>query len=198
MTTSVDPNTGQLTYATTTNKKGKTVAQVATDSNGKQIGSKAARKKLMKAIGNKKTLNVFASSKTNSVGGGLQMNLNSGQINDFIKGTSSDLDSRTMGFGMTFLHELTHTDIGGNLSDPQTTTLPNGSKVVPFGQTGATVNFMNTVRGQLNQQGGNFGTRTSYGKMPINGLFYVPFSTKSSGLIQRGIVPATERVETTK
>ena len=198
MTTSVDPNTGQLTYATTTNKKGKPVAQVATDSNGKQIGSKAARKKLMKAIGNKKTLNVFASSKTNSVGGGLQMNLNSGQINDFIKGTSSDLDSRTMGFGMTFLHELTHTDIGGNLSDPQTTTLPNGSKVVPFGQTGATVNFMNTVRGQLNQQGGNFGTRTSYGKMPINGLFYVPFSTKSSGLIQRGIVPATERVETTK
>jgi len=69
----------------------------------------------------------------NSQGGGLQINLNSNQINAFINGTSANLDSRTEGYGMTFFHELSHTDIGGKLSDASPITFSGGATGIPFG-----------------------------------------------------------------
>lgn len=176
LTLNTDASSGQMTYATTTNKRGKEVALVAKDANGKEAGSKAARKMLTRAIDNKNTVEVFATTSMGSKGGGLAINLNSTQINQNIAGTSSDLDSRTMGFGMTFLHELGHTDLGGSFSDPIPITLPNGTRAVPFGELGTNVPVMNIIRRQL---GNSYGQRTSYGSMPIGGSNYIPFSESS-------------------
>jgi hypothetical protein len=192
LTLTIDPNSGQMTYATTTNAKGKTVPLVATDANGNAVGSKTARKMLVKAIGNENTVQVYATTRMGSVGGGLEINLNSTQINQNISGTSSNLDSRTLGFGMTFLHELGHTDIGGKRVDPSTTTLPNGTKTVPFGELGTNVPVMNRIRSEL---GSSYGQRTSYGALPIGGNTYIPFSAQSKTDLERGIVPANSYVQ---
>jgi len=192
LTLTIDPNSGQMTYATTTNAKGKTVPLVATDANGNAVGSKTARKMLVKAIGNENTVQVYATTRMGSVGGGLEINLNSTQINQNISGTSSNLDSRTLGFGMTFLHELGHTDIGGKRVDPSTTTLPNGTKTVPFGELGTNVPVMNRIRSEL---GSSYGQRTSYGALPIGGNTHIPFSAQSKTDLERGIVPANSYVQ---
>lgn len=188
----VDSKSGQMTYATTTNKRGKTVAAVARDANGKKVGSRAARKMLTKAIDNKKTVNVYATNRMGSKGGGLQININSTQINQFISNTSSNLDSRTMGFGMTFLHELGHTDLGGAKSDPTPVTLPSGAKAVPFGELGTNVPKINRIRRQL---GSSYGQRTSYGSLPVGGNNYIPFSEGSKSDLERGIVPANSYIQ---
>ena len=143
---------------------------------------------IVKAIDNKKTIVVYASNKMGSKGGGLQININSTQINQFISGTSSDLNSKTMGFGMTFLHELGHTDLGGSKVDPQTTTTPNGSKIVVFGELGTNVPKMNRIRRQL---GSSYGQRTSYGSMPIGRNNYLPFSSVTKSNLEKRIVPTT-------
>jgi RHS repeat-associated protein len=192
LTLTVDPTSGQMTYATTTNKRGKKVAAVATDANGKKVGSRTARKMITKAIDNKNTVNVYATNKMGSMGGGLQININSTQINQLISGTSSNLDSKTMGFGMTFLHELGHTDLGGSEVDPQTFTTPSGAKAVNFGELGTNVPKMNRIRRQL---GSSFGQRTSYGSMPIGGNTYLPFSTGAKSDLERGIVPANSYIK---
>ncbi len=127
-----------------------------------------------------------------SVGGGLQINLNSTQINQNILGTSSNLDSRTLGFGMTFLHELGHTDIGGKRVDPTTTTSPSGTKTVPFGELGTNVPRMNIIRREL---GSSYGERTSYGSLPIGGHKYIPFSGQSKTDLERGLVPANSYIQ---
>ncbi len=188
----VDPKSGQMTYATTINKRGKTVAAIATDVNGKKVGSKTARKMITKAIDNKKTVNVYATNRTGSMGGGLQININSTQINQLISGTSSNLDSRTMGFGMTFLHELGHTDLGGAEVDPSTFTTPSGAKAVKFGELGTNVPKMNSIRKQL---GSSYGQRTSYGSMPIGGNTYIPFSVGAKTDLERGIIPANSYIK---
>lgn len=192
LTLTVDPKSGQMTYATTTNKRGKTVAVVARDADGKKVGSRTARNMITKAIDNKNTVNVYATNKMGSVGGGLQININSTQINQLISGTSSDLDSKTMGFGMTFLHELGHTDLGGSKVDPQTFTTPSGAKAVNFGELGTNVPKMNRIRRQL---GSSYGQRTSYGSMPIGGNTYLPFSTGAKSDLERGIVPANSYIK---
>ena len=192
LTLTVDPISGQMTYATTTNKRGETAAVVATDANGKKVGSRTARKMITKAIDNKNTVNVYATNKMGSVGGGLQININSTQINQLVSGTSSDLDSKTMGFGMTFLHELGHTDLGGSEVDPQTFTTPGGTKAVIFGELGTNVPKMNRIRSQL---GSSYGQRTSYGSMPIGGNTYLPFSTEAKSDLERGIVPANSYIK---
>lgn len=187
-----DASSGQMTYATTTNKRGREVALVAKDANGKEVGSRAARKMLTRAIDNKNTVEVYATTSMGSKGGGLAINLNSTQINQNIAGTSSDLDSRTMGFGMTFLHELGHTELGGNFSDPISITLPNGTRAVPFGELGTNVPGMNIIRRQL---GNSYGQRTSYGSMPIGGSNYIPFSESSKSSLERAIIPANSYIK---
>ncbi len=192
LTLTVDPSSGQMTYATTKNKRGKTVPAIATDANGKKVGSRTARKMIIKAIDNKKTVNVYATNKMGSKGGDLQININSTQINRFISGTSSDLDTKTMGFGMTFLHELGHTNVGGSKVDPQTFTTPSGAKTVKFGKLGTNVPKMTRIRRQL---GSSYGQRTSYGSMPIGSNTYLPFSKGTKSDLERGIVPATSYIK---
>ncbi len=189
LTLSIDAN-GNLAYATTTNSKGKQEAVVSKDANGKNTGSKSARKDLMKAINSSKTVDVFAQNNIGSKGGGLQVNIDAVQVNKFIAGTSSDLNNFTQGFGMTFLHELQHTDIFGGKSDPAKQTV-NGQVGVPFGDIGGPETRINKVRRELNQQGMNLGQRLSYGPLPMGtaGMVYLPFSNRSLNDINSGTIP---------
>jgi len=161
-------------------------AKVSTDSNGNEEGSAEARDIMTDAISDQDNM-VFArfNTKKNSkapIGGNL-IDINPDQVSKFIKG-SKNLDSRTMGFGMTFMHETLHSAAGMSLPDK------NG-----FGQTGAVVDRMNKVRGELNAQGGNYGKRMSY-----KGLFfksnirtnYIPFGVSSYLLMKSAIPPVRE------
>ncbi len=194
LTLNIDPNSGQMVYATTTDKKGRTIPLVAKDTNGKEIGSKTARKALVNAISNTMTVEVFATTRMNSQGGGLQINLNSNQINAFINGTSANLDSRTEGYGMTFFHELSHTDIGGKLSDASPITFSGGVTGIPFGASSSSVRNENAIRQEL---GPNFGQRTSYASSPTqsDGYNYIPMSNSSFRDLDRGIIPANSFIK---
>jgi RHS repeat-associated protein len=191
LTLSIDAN-GNLTYATTTNSKGRQEATISKDANGKNTGSKSARKDLMKALNSRKTVDVFAQNNIGSKGGGLQVNIDAIQVNKFIAGTSSDLNNFTQGFGMTFLHELQHTDIFGGKSDPAKQ-IVNGQVGVPFGDIGGPETRMNKVRRELNQQGMNLGQRLSYGPLPMgtSGMVYLPFSNRSLNDINSGTIPTS-------
>lgn len=81
------------------------------------------------------------------------------------------------------MHETSHSFVGGSLSDH----LPQGST------TGQVVDRLNIIRGQLNQQGGNYGQRTVYQGTtfsPTGSPAYLPFDTGSNNSLQRGYVPA--------
>jgi RHS repeat-associated protein len=66
------------------------------------------------AINDPTRITVFNSDKLSSQTepNEVQINLNSSQINKFITNTTGGLDNRTMGYGMTLLHELGHSMIG--------------------------------------------------------------------------------------
>ncbi len=186
---------GYLTYESTTNSKGKSKPVISKDKNGKNIGSRAARKDLMKAINSRQKIDVFDRDDIGSKGGGLQININGKQIDKFINGTSSDLNNFTQGYGMTFLHELQHTDIFGGKSDPLKITV-NGQVGVPFGEIGGPESRMNKVRRQLNSQGMNLGQRLSYGPMHMGteGKVYLPFNNQSLNNINKGIIPTSMEI----
>ncbi|QJD95750.1 RHS repeat-associated core domain-containing protein [Mucilaginibacter robiniae] len=150
----------------------------------REVGSATARDALTKAIDNTTTAYAKVAINSSAIVGGNLINLDPTQIGKFIAG-STNIDSRTLGFGMTFLHEMFHSILGGGLVDPP---LSSG-----FGPTGATVNKMNLIRSELNQKGANFGQRTSYQAtefFPGTPPAYLPFSNNSLNSLQRGIVPA--------
>ncbi len=169
---SIDSN-GMVTYA----KDADGNAIVTKDGNA--IGSGTARTDLIGALDHTTTVDVGVSTKGSKAGGNIML-IDAGQINDFISGTSSDLDNRTMGFGMTFLHELNHTSIGGGLKDDKSA----------FGNTGAVVNRMNTIRGEL---GSSFGQRTSYMGLsfsPTKNPVFIPFNMASKNMLNQGRIPS--------
>ena len=75
------------------------------------------------------------------------------------------VDGNTLGFGMTFLHELHHTTIGGDYHD--STEL--------FG-TGPVVDNMNIIRNELNKQGFNYGERLNYKAIHTKEGNIIPFN----------------------
>ena len=92
---------------------------------------------------------VFSTNKKSfTPNGGTQVGLSSSQINDFINNTNN-LDKETLGWGMTFLHELYHTGPGGSLIDTDAL----------YG-TGVVVDAMNVIRKELNAQGKKLWTAT--------------------------------------
>ena len=77
--------------------------------------------------------------------------------------------------------KLNHTSIGGGLKDDRSA----------FGNTGAVVNRMNTIRSEL---GSSFGQRTSYmgltfstTKSPV----FIPFNMASKNMLNQGKIPKT-------
>ncbi len=158
--------TNMLTYAK--NADGSPI--IATDADGNAIGSAYARNLMMFMMN--QTGIVDITMETN-MGSGVRrsspntINLNPNQINSFING-SVGVDSRTLGWGMTLMHETFHTTLGGGLRDT-----PN--LIHPYGTVVAN---MNHIRSDLNAQGGNYGQRLSYiawATSPQHNA-YVPFS----------------------
>ena len=117
-----------------------------------ECGSKTARDFLIDIVGNESIVKLEGGRRTcvpesdpNTIG------VNASQIESFISGTSSGLDPRTLGWGLTIMHEMTHTEVGGKLKDE-----------IGENKTGKTVDFINKIRHELNEQGYHFGKRVQY------------------------------------
>ncbi len=158
---SLDEN-NKLQYAK--NEDGTPIISKTTDKNGKEIdsGSKTARKFLMKMIDHKTEIDVYYGARSHTTG--TQVGLNPNQINEMIQGAVG-VDGNTLGFGMTFLHELHHTTIGGDYRDTKE----------DFG-TGPVVDSMNKIRRELNKQGFNYGERLNYKAIITSEGNIIPFN----------------------
>ena len=159
---SFNVNNGKLVYATDNDGN----AIISTDGDGNQLGSAEGRNIIVGALGAEEIATARitesgGSQVTNDLGemeiGGSNINLDINQINQNISG-SREVDNRTLGFGMTFMHETLHSNVaqGGAQRD-----FIGQTNVDVY--TGPVVDRMNIVRGQLNSQGFNFGIRQTYG-----------------------------------
>ena len=157
-------NNGVLNYAK--NENGDAVT------NG---GSETARNQLISLISNTKMANVGIGRRSLALNNDII--LAPKQIDRFING-SMGVDSRTLGYGMTFLHESFHTNIGGGLKDN-----PNA--------TGPVVDNMNLIRSELNNIGYNFGQRMSYSAIFTHGQNYIPFNNAAQNSLNAGLLPCT-------
>jgi len=162
--------------------------------NGKEIGSKTARKDLLKAINHKDVVSV-----KDNPGGKSRveldsnnnytniLKLDSNEINNQVN--SNDLNPLTSGIGMTFMHELGHTPVGGGLHDPIGQGLSSDLYV------GQVENRLNKIRSEL---GTDFGARMVYKNFRVNmsredpkGQLYQAFSPISLGQLRNGQSPTT-------
>lgn len=152
----------------------------AKDTNGNviQVGSATVRNLMISAIDNNSPVTVGAGVRSLTDGPANVIGLSYSHIEGFIQGTHG-LDNITMGWGMTFMHELGHTNVEGGLSDAR-----------GWGNIGAAETRMNTIRRELNAQGGNFGQRLNYEAIRLtpNGSAYVPFNSNTVNMIESGIV----------
>ncbi len=156
-------DTGMLTYGEAINTEGTSVD---------------ARNFLKEAIDNKNTVTVGLTQDKSSYAfpNGFSASLNIGQILSFVNGVSGGLNPKTMGFGMTLLHELDHTIIGSGDLD--------GGNL--FGHTGPVVDRMNKIRRQM---GSDWGQRMSYGPKQLGDKRFIPFDTQSRTFLTGGIHP---------
>ena len=133
--------------------------------------STTARNFLKELIDNKnETVTVSMVKNSFSATDGNDVRLDIDQIESFINGVNGTLDGEALGYGMTFLHELKHTDLGGGLKDNLTLS----------DKMGETVRFMNTIRAELNALGGSYGQRMMYESVKLDdGYWYIPFDDRS-------------------
>ncbi len=175
-------SSGQLLYQKDKDGNAIISATKGKDGNTIEVGSQEARSIMADAIGNNNTSYAqITTGRSNAIVGGNLIKLNPDQINGFING-SNNVDNRTLGWGMTFMHEISHSIVGGGLSDH----LPAGSA------TGQVVDRLNIVRQQLNHQGGNYGQRMMYKGTyftPTGSPSYLPFDYDSNSSIMLGIPP---------
>lgn len=101
--------------------------------------------------------------------------LSPNQINGFISGTTN-INNKTLGWGMTFMHELHHTQVSGGLADT-----PGNPRPV--------VTQMNIIRSELNALGDNYGQRMNYAGSNIGLYHYIPFDKSSQSLLNAGLAP---------
>lgn len=152
-------------------------AIISKDKDGNEIGSSLARGAITKAINHEDTGNFTLVDSGGSHGTALDFQVDVNEVNSFIGGTSNELNNKTMGFGMTFTHELIHTDIGlGKL---------HGDEVFTWGKTGTVVNVMNSIRSQL---GADYGQRCSYLGFTVGGKTHLPFDSANKTLIYNRII----------
>jgi RHS repeat-associated protein len=181
---SISTNTnGNLEYGTQKGFLGIKRAKVTRDANGKKIGSRLARRKLRKAIKNKKTITV----KNNTGGdnyvpslGTNEINFDMTEINMLMGAASTDLNSSTVGPALVFLHELGHTGVGGSRDDPN----KNPEKV-----PGKNTRVINRMRRQL---GKNYGVRATYGTISVGGNHYMPFSKQTKKQLKKRVNPTIQ------
>jgi RHS repeat-associated protein len=134
---SVDKN-GNLTYGKNTKTNEPLVASV----DGMLQGSETARNDLIAGINSTDLARVGPSNIGSKAPlGGSEIWLDGKQIEGNIKGTSEGLNNKTMGYGLTFMHEYYHTSLGGTLQDPK-----DRSNMTA---TGGAVDRVNKIRGEL-------------------------------------------------
>jgi len=151
---------------------------VIASNNGHLQGSEIARKQVIDLIDNKEVLTINGAKTTAAEHGTNKIGFNLNQVQSFIDGTKN-LDNRTLGVGMVFLHESFHTVMGGSLQDSNNNF-----------ETGSVVDIMNKIRMDLNNLGENFGERLSYPAIPgEDGNNYIPFDIHSVKSLQLGITP---------
>ena len=172
--------TRQLVYAQDENGD----AIVSTEKDGNTIGSAEARNRMKSAISITDQAYATITTGRSSVPGtgSLLIRLNPNQIDQFVQGASGGLDSRTMGYGMTFMHEMLHSNVGMVQPDGTTNTQKR-----TYGHTGPIVDTMNRIRSEL---GPAFGQRLFYPAMRMSNGNYLPFDIGSFNDIKRGILPA--------
>ncbi len=180
LTLDTDDN-GNVTYQTENGK-----AKVAKDKKGKNTGSRAARKALVKLINSKKTVAVkndnFGSTRTGLTDDGKHYTntiyINGNDIEKEISNTSKDMDPTTFGYALSFFHELGHTLYGGGHDDP----------ISPETEAGPNEVLPNRIRRQL---GENYGQRMVYSNVPdkINGKAYQVFSQETLDRLNNGLPP---------
>lgn len=95
---------GTLEYAKNIDES----AVVNVDNEGNELGSQAARDQLIAAIrdGNKYTVVMGFQGSSNAINGIITLDVN--QIDELITNTSDGLNSTTMGYALSFFHELAH------------------------------------------------------------------------------------------
>ena len=149
------------------------------DTHNNNLGSKTAREMVISAIESGLTVRVFADDRYETSGKELIINMNEKQIEHFISGTTPDLNNTTLGYAMSFLHELGHTEAGGNRRDEEKN---------KFGIPGSNVEFMNIIRSELGRE---YGIRQSYVAVtfPNSTSGYLPFGFDSFISIELGIPP---------
>ncbi len=184
-----DSKTGMLTYATDDDGNA-IVTQVAYEDENGVIrddvtvdgGSETARNDLISAIDNKKTGFARINNKSSALRGGLLINISPTQIDKFING-ANNVNNNTLGYGMTFLHEMHHSALGLGVGD-------DNSKI---GATGGVVDRMNIIRSQLSSQSftQSYGQRTSYKAAGYSGKAYLPMDQGSLERLNKGNKPTT-------
>lgn len=161
-------------------------AIVSKDADGNEIGSSEARGLVRGALDNSKTVKLeFGEIKQ---GSGVSFETDDGQqyialdpskIQGMIDGSSKGLNNTTLGFAMTLMHEIDHTDIGVSKTG-------HGAEITTFGLTGTVVDRMNTIRTQL---GASYGQRMSYAALNSYGNNYIPFSSSSLSTLKSNPTP---------
>ena len=178
---------GNVTY---TKNQGKAI--VAKDKDGKNAGSKTARKTITNLLDSKTTVNVTndESGRTETVkdaNGKLTntINFNVADITHEMDGTSNDMNKTTFGYALTFFHEIAHTPWGGEIPDP--------SSDFDKETAGKVERLANKIRKEL---GSEYGQRMTYMPLviPNENKTYLPFSRKSMDLVNQGIVPVEKYI----
>jgi hypothetical protein len=98
------------------------------------------------------------------------ININKLQIEAHIKG-SRNLDSRTLGFGFTLLHEVLHSDFAGMaLNDNE----------LGYGKIGDNEKLLIKIRSEM---GSNWGQIQSHSARTVEGSAFIPFDEESKNNI---------------
>lgn len=166
---------GQLDYEKDSNNN-PIVSIVEIEGEQIRCGSKTAQEILIEKIASSSVINI-SYNPNKSAHSNNNIALSPNQINTFLE-NAIGVDGRTLGYGMTFLHELIHTngyeyeDVKGRIG------------------TGKTVDTMNKIRQELNEQKYNLGKRMNYEALPINsGKSIIPFDSRSFRQSMDGLHP---------
>ncbi|PSL44391.1 RHS repeat-associated protein [Chitinophaga niastensis] len=156
-----------------------TTGEVEFKGNAKGKYSETGRQEVMALVTGQGQVTVDFSTGDGSHTSGNNIFINPSEVGSIVKGTSSDLDPLTLSFGMVGLHEFGHTKAGGgDFHGPQT--------LSRFGQIDMLDIKGNAIRQEMSAiTGSDWGQRSSYSPMSINGVNYLPFSFSAKQALER-------------
>ncbi len=125
---------------------------------------------------------------------GNKITIDANQVTGFINGTSKDLNNKTLGFGMSVLHEYRHTKHGGGYEHSFEIGLGMGKQKIDMPDI-----IGNTIRRELSTgTGTNYGQRTNYSPYIVGGYEWHAFSVETDNGLKTaekthnpGLIPTT-------